>query len=65
MVLQTRYFHLSDLSSVPRTVSLDDIAREVPPEAYHAARRHAPAAFACAHEVAFDAKGVRSCNLSV
>ena len=65
MVLQTRYFRLLDVSSVPHKVALDDIAREVPVEIYRAEERRAPAKFARAHEVAFDAKGTPSCNLSV
>lgn len=67
MVLKTRHFRLLDASSVPREASLDDIVREVSPEECSAAgRHHAPAAaFACAHELAFDPKGTPNCNLSM
>jgi hypothetical protein len=68
MVLQTRYFLLTNNSHQLQTstVTVDDIVTEVSAEVYHDGKCSNNAhAFVSAHEVAFDSKGKRSCNLSV
>ena len=72
MVLQTRYFYLTNDINLLRqsskeyiVISNNEIVAEVTEEAYHAGNLEYPGAFICAHEVAFDSKGKRSCNLSM
>jgi hypothetical protein len=73
MVLQTRYFYLTnkDINLLRQSsneyivISNNEIVAEVTEEAYHAGNLKRPGAFICAHEVVFDSKGKRSCNLSM
>ena len=65
MVLQTRYFRLLDSHQNCTTVSINDIAAEVPAEVYHSGKSSSPNEFVCAHEVVFDSKGKHACNPSV
>lgn len=56
---------IDDISS--GDLSIDDIVAEVSAQAYHAGKASAaaPEAFVCAHEVVFDSKGKRTCNMSM
>ena len=63
MVLQTKYFHLSSWANIS-VVPHNDIVTEITKEEYHTKKKFSDA-FICAHEVAFDSKGKRSCNLSM
>lgn len=67
MVLQTRYFQLLDMDQLQETpsVSIDNIIKEVNFDVYNVKKYKSPGAFVCVHEVAFDSKGKRSCNLSL
>lgn len=66
MVLQTRYFQLLDMDELQETsVSIDNIIKEVNFDVYNVKKYKSPGAFVCVHEVAFDSKGKRSCNLSL
>jgi len=65
MVLQTRYFELLDIDQLQETsVSLDNIIKEVQLDVYNNGKKSG-LPFVCVHEVAFDSKGKRSCNLSL
>ena len=66
MVLQERYFQILDMNQLEdTTVSIDNVVKEIPLELYNAGKFNCPDAFIRVHEVAFDSKGKRSCNLSL
>lgn len=66
MILQTRYFRISDLTHLQQsTISNDSIITEISSNVYHAGKFANPNMFVCAQEVAFDSKGKRTCNLSI
>ena len=66
MVLQTRFFRILDIGRLRQpTVSVGEMVAEVSPQAYHSGKNASPGDFVCAHEVAFDSKGKRTCNLSM
>lgn len=66
MILQERYFQILDMNQLEdTTVSIDNVVKEIPLELYNAGKFNCPDAFIRVHEVAFDSKGKRSCNLSL
>ena len=66
MILQKRCFKLLDIEQCEETtVSIDNIIQEVSLEVYNSGSFSNPAAFVCVHQLAFDSKGKRSCNLSL
>ena len=72
MVLQTKYFYVQEMNLLRQSsndfvvVSLDKIVVEITAQRYEAGKRSINQhSFVCAHEVAFDSMGKRSCNLSM